>query len=213
MAFVYFNENRRRWGWWAAVYISLMGQAYKSFGLYLCRVYTRPILCAAVTLPPEGYTLRRLTAEDLYHAAQDPELEMPLTFVTGVIAREEAGFGVFQDDMLVAYVWRARGVAQHDDGLWARADARYRFGYKAFTRPAWRGKGLAVVVARYSDRMQQHEFSEHISFVETHNFASITATHKKHPDLTQIGLAGYFSLLGRVITFRTPGCKQAGFEF
>ena len=48
----------------------------------------------------------------------------------------------FDRDRMVAYVWRSFSTAPHTDGLWVTFERPYRYGYKAFTAPAYRGQHL-----------------------------------------------------------------------
>lgn len=208
------TKDYQRWGLTKSFYIQVMNLAGKYLGLHLYWVNRRPLQSAPVPSLPPGLSVRVLTAADLYTAAMDPQLEITHAFIDAALTRGDMAFGVFAKEKLVSYLWRATGLAPHVDGLWVRVAPQYRYGYKAFTHPAYRGQELNIVAATLSDQAYLAKgYTEHISFIETHNFPSLAMNKKKQDVEQSVGLAGYIKNRFLTINFRTPGCKSVGFAF
>ena len=165
--------------------------------------------------PPELPAHLRVGIVDsatLLRAAEDPELGLSHDFVKFALARGDVAFGAMHGDRLVAYTWRTFTEAPHEHGLWVRVRPPYRYGYKAFTHPSYRGLHLNAAISLSSDAyFLERGYTHHVGFVDIWNRASLATG--KYKGNSVIGFAGYLRWFGRYVPFRTPGVKRTGFEF
>ena len=199
-----------RWGWLKATYGALASRFARHLGIRLYRVYVRQL--DGTYQPPSGITIRVLTLADLRVAEKDPTLQLNASMFVPALARGDFCVGAFVNERLVSYVWRSFSTTPAEDGFSFFVPPGYRYGYKAFTRSEHRGRRLHNVVSRFSDRMcLARGFQRGVSYVETHNFASIASARKR-------GNRCYGYLLTLVLghyqlSLRSPGAKRLGVAF
>lgn len=181
--------------------------------LTLCRVHVR-ILNPDHDAAPAAEAIRvaLATRDELMRAADDPQMGLRGASIDAALARGDICAATFVNDRMVSYVWRSFSTAPHVDGLWVEFERPYRYSYKAFTLPDYRGQHLQDDTVRLTDAMcVERGYPYAIGFVETHNFASLRAD-TRHGN-QHIGWAGYIKLFGRVYPFRSPGARRHTFRF
>lgn len=201
----------RTWGLTKALHYWLM-EALKRW-LFLCVVDLRP-LNAKPKLPslPAGRSVHVATRPELERLTDESIYEIRRSFIDAALARGAFCVAAFQDDKIIAYVWRSFCATPHVAGLWVDFGRKYRYGYKAFTHPDFRREGLQHAIAFVADAEAIRQGYTHaIGFAETHNFASLISDAKRGHE--RVGYAGYLRFRGRVFPFRTPGAKRHGFRF
>lgn len=203
------REGVDRWGYLRTGYRAIMTRL--SRWLVLTVVMIRKFADAPSQTESLPADVRVAEAAELYEAADNqPELGLTKTFIAEAIARGDLCVGAFVDGRLVAYVWRSYTGAPHRDGLWLDFHKPYRYGYKSFTLPEFRGQHL-LDLAVADPICSARGFEYGISFIETHNYASIR--HSKRAGAIPIGYAGYLKLGKYAWPFRTRGAKRVGFAF
>jgi hypothetical protein len=182
-------------------------------GVYVFRVRARPLVGTADLPPlPPGWTVRQLTHSELRAVAADPSLEISDDFVASTVARSSTATVVFDGQRIVSYAFAIVGSAPAGDGVWVSCSPPYRYSFKSFTRPEYRGRRLSAYTSLGSDAVFLRRGCTHaISYTATHNFASIRTEASKGN--VPIGFAGYIVFGERRFTFRSPGCRRAGFAF
>ncbi len=201
----------RRWGWARSIFIRVVRRLEKHLQLYT--IWTRPL---TVNPPnpnlPSGVSFRILDRATLLAATEDPELDLSRAWVESALAHGGVAFGAFDGAILAAYLWRTVGMAPHLDGLWVKVDRPYRYSYKAFTRPKYRGRQINAAVSFFSDTyFLERGYTTDIQFVDLSNVPSLKT--KKYKGNRSIGFAGYVKWSGRYFTFRTPAVRRTGFAF
>ena len=204
-------EDYRSWGLLRFLQLRVMKLLRRQ--LTLCGIYARPHSRDVVLPPlPDNRHVRVATTDELVEAGKDPVYGLEPEFIDFSMGKGDLCAGLFEDDRLLAYYWRATSVTPHLDGIWVEPGARYCYSYKAFTHPAYRQQGLQEHVARFTDAiMLQRGFTHSIGFVETHNFPSIKASLRRGS--RKVGYAGYVRVFGRILPFRSRGAKRHGFRF
>ena len=203
-------EDYRRWGVSRTLHKRFM-LAIRPH-LVLCRVHSRPLSSQPPKPPPTGFEARIVREGELMAASADEQLGLSADFVRSALARGDVCIGAFHDGRMVSYVWRSFTCAPHTDGLWVRFRKPFRYGYKAFTLPEFRGRHLQDPLARLLDAYCiERGFAFSIGFVETHNYPSIASDERRGSRL--LGWVGYLKLFGRTVTFRSPGAARCGFGF
>jgi hypothetical protein len=169
------------------------------------------------TVPPEidaAFTFGVLGADEVRAFARDPSLQMTPEFVEANLARGDYCFGVRRGAQLVAYDWRglSADVPLNNDIAVHFARSGQVYGYAMYTRPEVRGLRLQLYNLRHAETRLLAEGHTHtIGYVEVSNFASIRSLSRIN-GMAFVGMAGFFYLFGRALTFRSPGARRHGFR-
>jgi CRP-like cAMP-binding protein len=203
----------RRWGLARSAFLRVMRLLDRHAGFHLYRIFVRPLESSHPPLTGQpGISIRLARREELYKAADDPELELTTEFIAEALKRGDAAFGAFDGEDLVAYTWRTSTVVPHADQLWAKADFPCGYGYKTFTRESHRGRRLAGALSFSADTYGlERGYVGHVGFVEVSNYSSLAVERAKGCRIT--GYAGYLRWFGRSLPFRSAAARTVGFEF
>jgi len=204
------REDLARWGLLRSVYRRLMRRLAPF--LHVSFAVSRPLGRNEVRQTHAGCSLRIATRDELLRATVNPGLQMTPAFVENALSRGDICSAAFDGDDLVAYVWRAFVPTRHKEDVWLTIEAPYRYGYKALTLPAWRGRHLQEMLGPVADRLSIERGRTHsVGFIETHNYASLASSKRLGDE--KIGVIGYLRVAGRVFPFRSRGARRAGFGF
>lgn len=205
------RDDIGRWGLVRFVYARIMRTV--SPWVTLCGVYTRPIRRESEKHPPPpGLCVRLATDDDLQRAVADDSLGLRRNAVSEALARGDLCVATFDGDRMVAYMWRSFTTAPHLHGLWVHFRKPYRYGYRSFTRPEYRGRHLSDPMGHFlDDYCLDRGFTQSIGFIETDNYASIASDRRRGS--TRKGWVGYLRLFGRTYPFRSRGARRRGFGF
>ena len=190
----------------------VMYQLARRGGVHVLRVFHRRLELAVPWPMPPGYDIDVLTQDEVLAECRDPALDLSETGVRAAYACGSLCIGARQRDGLVGYVWFAFDAAPHLDGIWVRVPARAIYRYKAFVRPAHRGKGIAPAMYRYADRVFRDRGREGVvDCIATHNVASIAASVRSgaHP----LGHIAYWRSARRFLSFHSRAVRQLGLRF
>ncbi|MFO1376682.1 MAG: hypothetical protein U1F14_06745 [Steroidobacteraceae bacterium] len=204
------RDDLRRWGLLRSLYRRIMRRLAPVLNVSFA--VSRPLGVREVRLTCAGCSIRIATREDLARAAANPALQMTPAFVDHALSRGDICAAAFDGEDMVAYTWRAFVATRHKDDVWLSFRPPYRYGYKALTLPAWRGRHLQEAISPFADQLcieRGHTMA--IGFIETHNYASLTSCGRTGDE--KIGVIGYLRVAGRVFPFRSPGARRAGFGF
>lgn len=157
--------------------------------------------------------VRLASRAEMRHAATISELPIDAPFVNAAFSRGDICCGAFDGERLIAYGFRTvLGSAPHLDGLLARFDQKFCYGYNAFTHPDFRGRHLAFTMTNFLDLHSAALGCTHqVSFVEAANFPAIQATRRR--GARRIGWACYARAFGRHVPFQVPSRNRAAFRF
>lgn len=149
-------------------------------------------LCAPLLDFAEGWGF--LGPDELSRFAKtDPSLNLDSAFLAEALARGDRCFALVLNGVLAAYAWYAMGPVPLEGRLMAVPLPGYVYMYRAFTAPAFRGRGLygaGVAAGMRAFKQQQPGFKGIVSCVEWHHHASLNG-------LERIGLGA----VGRVFAF------------
>ena len=205
-----FASEVGRWGLWRGLYAKLMRWLTVSLGLFIAHVYRAELKSYDGHVPPELNVILA-TPTDLAPYIQLREYQLGRSFVQHAWARGDACVATYYNGQLAAYGWVAYDQAPHVDGMWVRFGPGHRYNYKSLTLPEYRGRHLRGSYGVLAQRDRDEEVTHSIAFIETHNYASISA-EKRHGG-QKIGFAGYLQITGRIFVFSSPGAKRFGFTF
>ena len=202
-----FTECAARHGWGRAVYRSIMLRLRRR--VLLAYVSARR-LGAQEYLPHPEYDVRVANHEELLAAARAMPFVLNEAQIESALANGDLCFAAFDKDQMVAFTWRCYSRTLHEPEIWATTEKPFRYGYKAYTLPEYRGQH--ILNPQFTDHICQSKGYEYATgFIETHNYSSIKSA-KRHGNRV-VGYAGYLTIFGRVIPFRSPGAKRFGFAF
>ena len=196
------REVKRRHGLGKAIWALALGKLGSWF--MICEVQTRPNLeylddaeCGS------DIDVRLANAEELMRAAHELPDQLTAAFIESALDRGDICAAAFVGASIIAWQWSSFTTAKVNDKLWIGFDRPYRYGYKGFTRPEYRGQRIAQRVMRFADsECLRRGYTHTVVYVETHNYASLA--NLKRLGNRCVGYAGYFRLLNLYMPFRTP---------
>jgi hypothetical protein len=147
-------------------------------------------------------TLRRMTAERKY--------DLTAEFLDEALGKGDECYAIVDGDEPAAYGWYAHSPTPMSDGLVVQFDPAYVYMYKGLTLDAYRGRRLhAIGMTRALAAYQARGFKGLVSYIESDNLNSLKSSYRM--GYVDFGRVFIIRVLGRYITFRTPGCAAFGF--
>ena len=204
------SDEIERFGIVRVLIAAILWRLQRYFGINIWAISSRRLSANAMT--PEHarrFEFRLLTLEDALEASQNPALELPSNFIRAAFQRNDVCFGAYENENLVAYAWRSLTCAPVTNGLWVRVDSQHHlYGYKALVLPEYRGMRLNTSLRRFSDPyfIKSGIKKSMIGSIDLYNFSS-QAAHGRDSDRKRLGFAGFISVRGRYLTFRTKGVR------
>jgi hypothetical protein len=157
-----------------------------------------------------GFTTRFAHRDEvLGHCS--PEFEMTTEFARGALDKGDECYGIFDGDRMVSFGWYSNQPTHISDGLVLHFYPSWVYMYKGFTHPDYRGKrlhgiGMSLALRAYTERGSRGL----ISYVKSNNFQSLRSIERMgYRIFGDIYLA---RVMGRPVTWSTPGCRPYGFR-
>ena len=180
--------------------------------LFVSVIYVRDLREEKLKAPPEGFEAKFVDKGELLECCSDPSLDLSAQFVESAFERGDVCTGMFYNGRLIAYMWRSTSIAPHTKYIDVETRKPYRYGYKSLTLKEYRGRHIPEYLAPVSSQyFIERGYPYSIGFVETQNCASRRSELRRGS--YKVGYAGYISLFGVRITFRTTGVREKGFRF
>lgn len=187
---------------------ALLHHAARRGGLHVFGVYYRRLGAAAARAPVPGLTARRLDRDELLALCRDPQLDLrpatvcgPYVCVGALVERELAG-----------YVWFAYDDAPHVEGVRVRVPRQAIYRFKAFVRPAWRGRGIAPYLYGAADELVAREGRRYVvNCIALQNAASVAASLRSG-DAT-LGRLAYWRAGARFLALHDREVRSFGLRF
>jgi hypothetical protein len=92
-----------------------------------------------------GYQARFLTPAEVERHAQDPDNDLPESFVRHALGIGDQCFAILHGDTLANYSWYTKTTNRFSATLRLEFDRRWAYQYRAFTLPAHRGRRLHAI--------------------------------------------------------------------
>ena len=182
-----------------------------SWGLEVNYVMTRPL---QETDPVcfDGIDCRLASREELYLACDSDELELSREFVDAALGNDDCCCAAFDGGKLVSYAWRTSVEAPHAKGTKVVVGEEQRYGYKVFTLPEYRGRGIYPRIASLADgEFIRRGKVDAVSFTASTNYSSLAADKKMGN--RKLGFALILKIGAWTGAFHSPGVTKAGFRF
>ncbi|NKC02181.1 MAG: GNAT family N-acetyltransferase [Pseudomonadales bacterium] len=159
----------------------------------------------------DGISVRLANRDELLLAVTDlPDLDP--TYVHEAMDRGDICAAGFDGGRMVGFIWATLTTAPHGDGLWAKVDPPYAYGYKSYVLPEYRGERLVSRLGHCRDCECLSRGCDYVvAFVESHNYASLRAS--LHAGAENVGFAGYIKLFKRSFPFRSSRARRSTFRF
>lgn len=126
-----------------------------------------------------GYDCRFATADELMPYAETGEHEFSAAFVRRAFARGDRCYAIFKDGQLASHGWYSNRPTPIDAHFDLHYDPAYTYMYKGYTAPAYRGQRLhAIGMCRALREVTAEGDRGLISYVFSHNFASLRSTYR-----------------------------------
>jgi hypothetical protein len=157
-----------------------------------------------------GFTARFAGKSELL-AKAGPEYELNEEMIEAALRKGDDCFAIFDGSRLASFGWYSNQPTHITDDLVLHFDPAWVYMYKGFTHPDYRGKrlhgiGMSLALRSYTERGSRGL----ISYVNSNNFQSLRSIERMgYRIFGDIYLA---RLLGRSITWASPGCKPYGFR-
>jgi hypothetical protein len=201
------REDVDRWGLWPTLYMRVMNRIRHWLIVSRVQLRVQDIGLSDTTAQQQGCEVRLATRDELLAAACSTDFGLVPADVDAALARGDICAAAFDDGRIVSYVWRSFSSAKYGDDLWIEISKPYRYGYKAYTAPEYRGRHLQNSVALFTDHLcAERGYTHSLSLIETHNYPSLQSEARRHSQL--VGWVGYFRLFGRTFPFRSPGAQR-----
>lgn len=211
------RSHIERWGIFSAVRFAVAWRLREWLGLRLYGIYTRPLSPTPAESPADAQGLSHRLFEPadvdaLLAVRADPRLRLDEVFVRSAFAKGDACNAALREGQLIAYSWMAFTPTHDADGVYARFGPGYRYLYKAFTLPEFRGRHALRQFRAYGDGYaRQRGCASTIAFIAIDNDASMRSALGSGN--RRIGFAGYLKLGSLFIPFRTLPVRAIGFGF
>ena len=194
--------------------MSLASRMRRYLGINVVRVLQRELGIAAL-----GYAAHRpcarniecrvLSEQEALQFANDPQLELTPAWVRNAYGGGGVCIGAIDSGRLIGYTWLAFGVTRYASGVSIRFDSRFRYSYKSFVLPAFRGQRIAQALHALADHPDLRRGRSYaLNFVELDNHPSRAALERAGS--RTLGYAAYAKCFGMVVAVRSPALKRAG---
>jgi hypothetical protein len=206
----------KRWGFLKTTYFYFVriGEKYLGLDGSLCLIFTSPLPYEEEDQSDAPNPSRVLTSDEvLEYCNSEPALDMPLAVTVKAIERGDYCVGTFVDGRLVSYGWRAFSTTPHNSHIWVKIGPNACYNYKTFTLPEFRGRHISER-RKYcgNELFRSRGIVDRQSSIASTNFSSLAGS-TRDGNSKLLGYAGYFQLFGKLLFFRSPGVKKAGYEF
>ena len=205
-----FRQNVERYGLVRAWNMRVMS-LLNSWGLEVNYVMTRP-LQETDPVRLDGIDCRLASREELYLACDSGKVELTRQFVDAALSNDDYCCAAFDDGNLVAYAWRTGLEAPNAKGTKVVVGEKQRYGYKVFTHPEYRGRGIYPRIANLADgEFIRRGKVDAVSFTASTNYSSLAADKKMGNRI--LGVALILKIGSWTGAFHSPGLTKAGFRF
>jgi len=158
-----------------------------------------------------GTFAARFATRDEVLASCSDEFEMSPDFAREALDKGDECFALWDGHRLAIFGWYSNQPTHISDGLVLHFDPAWVYMYKGFTHPDYRGKrlhgiGMSLALRAYTERGSRGL----ISYVKSNNFQSLRSIERMGYRI--FGDVYVARVLGRAVTWTTPGCKAYDFR-
>lgn len=206
-----FRSQTSAFGFWSALRALLFRAIKRVIDFKVLRAMCIGVVAPVFLEVPPGMSGDFLDRETLRRMSADPQQDVTPEFLDEALAKGDECYAIVDGARSVAYGWYAQSPTLMSDGMRVYFDPAYIYMYKGLTLEAYRGRRLhAIGMTRALAAYQARGFKGLVSYIESDNLMSIKSAHRM--GYVDFGRVFVVRLLGRYVTFRTPGCAAFGFR-
>jgi hypothetical protein len=205
-----FRSQASAFGFWSALRALLLRAIQRVIDFKVLRAMSISVVAPAFLELPAGMSGDFLDRETLRRMSADPQYDVTPQFLDEALPKGDECYAIVDGDQPAAYGWYAHSPTLMTDGMRVYFDPAYIYMYKGLTLDAYRGRRLhAIGMTRALAAYKARGFKGLVSYIESDNLTSIKSAHRM--GYVDFGRVFIVSVLGRYVTFRTPGCAALGF--
>ena len=205
-----FRSQASAFGFWSALRALLLRAIQRVIDFRVLRALCITVVAPAFLELPPGLSGDFLDRETLRRMSADPQYDVTPEFLDEALAKGDECYALLDGDQPAAYGWYAHSPTLASNGMRVYFDPAYIYMYKGLTLDAYRGRRLhAIAMTRALAAYQARGFKGLVSYIESDNLTSLKSAHRM--GYVDFGRVFIVRVLGRYVTFRTPGCAALGF--
>jgi len=191
----------------------LMSRLRRHLGINVVRVFERELGQAArIESSCPSLECRVLSEAETEAHCGDAELELNQAFIRAAYANGGVCLGAFAEGRMVGYNWLAYSVTLIAEGVCVEFGPVFRYSYKSFVRPAYRGRRIVQALHYLADQPALRAGrTRAMNFVHTDNLSSIASL--EHAGSRTVGYAAFVRCFGLVLSLSSAGAKRCGVRF
>ena len=211
-----FRELRKRWGLPAAVFAAFVSVLRSRLHIRIYGIYGRAHASSGPqtsTDPAISYRIfSKSDLDELLEQARRPELDMSVAFIREALGKGDICSAALIEGNIVSYVWSAFTATHDTDNVYVVFPSGFRYGYKAYTLPEYRGRHLREATIPLQDKYCVERGCMHsLAFIAVDNYASTRYTTRI--GFTRVGFVAFYKTGSRCIAYHSPGVKKLGLRF
>ena len=205
-----FRSQVSAFGFWNTVRAWALRAVQRVIDFKVLRAMCITVVAPAFLELPPGLSGDFLDRETLRRMTADPKYDVTPEFLDGALAKGDECYAILDGNQPAAYGWYAHSPTPMSDGLLVHFGPAYVYMYKGFTLDAYRGRRLhAIGMTRALAAYQARGFKGLVSYIEADNLNSLKSAYRM--GYVDFGRVFIIRILGRYLTFRTPGSAALGF--
>ncbi|HZI21066.1 MAG TPA: hypothetical protein VFD76_01070 [Gemmatimonadales bacterium] len=206
-----FRRARQAFGWRAALWAFAVHGLRKVIPCHVLRAMYITAALPQFTEAPPGLTAGFVDRAVLDRVTPDATYEMPPSFVDDALGKGDECYAIAAGDQVVAFGWYAHTPTRLSDDLRVYFDSTYVYMYKGLTVNGYRGRRLhAIAKTRALHAYRARGFKGLVQCVDVDNLRSLRSAHRM--GFIDFGWVLAVRILGRYLTWTTPGCAAFGFR-
>lgn len=180
-------KERLNWGWSRLIAFYFFSSLERGLGLHVYRVWVGGGIATLwhdqlPTAVPIEYPTYRLEPQDLIPYVSE-ENGLTEAFLTGAQMRGDQATVVFHKDNIVSYGFESNARSPFEHDLELLIPPGFRYGYKSWTHPDFRRKGLTKYRSKvnWDDQRANGGLRRGIWYIKFHNYPSLLTDVYEQP--------------------------------
>jgi len=205
-----FRSQASSFGFWSALRAFAIRAIQRVIDFKVLRAMCITVVAPGFLELPAGTSADFLDRETLRRMTAQTKYDLTAEFLDDALAKGDECYAVVDGAEPAAYGWYAHSPTRMSDGMLVQFDPAYVYMYKGLTLDAYRGRRLhAIGMTRALAAYRARGFKGLVSYIESDNLNSLKSAYRT--GYVDFGRVFIIRMLGRLMTFRTPGCAAFGF--
>lgn len=205
-----FRSQVSTFGFWSALRAFALRAIQRVIDFKVLRAVCITVVASGFLELPPDLSADFLDRDTLRRMSADSKYDLTAEFLDDALAKGDECYAIKDGDQPAAYGWYAHSPTLMSEGLMVRFDPAWVYMYKGLTLDAYRGRRLhAIGMTRALAAYRERGFKGLVSYIESDNLNSLKSSYRM--GYVDFGRVFIIRILGRHVTFRTPGCAAFGF--